>query len=296
MADDQDLTRQFEAHRSHLHGVAYRMLGSMSEADDAVQEAWIRLSRSDSSAVDNLGGWLTTIVARISLDMLRSRKARREDPIGEGEGEADAAAASIEPSTDPEKEAELADSVGLALLVVLETLGPAERLAFVLHDMFAMPFEEIAPIVGRTPDAARQLASRARRRVHGGATVPDVDLGRRRSVVEAYLAALRSGDLQALVAVLDPDVVIRIDAAIAPSGAATEVRGAKAWAPSAIAASKGAKSARPALVDGIPGLVVAPRGKLLLAVRFTFAGDKIASLEVVADADRLAKLEVSLLD
>jgi RNA polymerase sigma factor (sigma-70 family) len=296
MADDLELTRRFEAHRTHLHGVAYRMLGSVSEAEDALQEAWIRLSRADSSSVENFGGWLTTIVARICLDMLRSRKSRREEPIGEGEGETEPPASSIEPSTDPEKEAELAESVGLALLVVLETLGPAERLAFVLHDMFAMPFEEIAPIVGRTPDAARQLASRARRRVHGGQTVSDVDFGKKRSVVEAYLAALRSGDLQALVAVLDPDVVVRVDAAVSPSGVATESRGAQTWAPAAIAASKGARNARPAVVDGVPGLVVAPRGKLLLAVRFTFTADKISGLEVVADPERLASLEVSLLD
>ena len=257
--DEHDwLAERFEANRTHLRAVAYRMLGSLSEADDAVQEAWLRLSRSDTSGVENLGGWLTTVVARVCLDMLRSRKSRREEPLDAHVPEPIVSRAD---GIDPEHEALLADSVGLALLVVLETLAPAERLAFVLHDMFAVPFDEIAPIVGRSPTAARQLASRARRRVQGAATVPDADLTRQREVVDAFLAAARGGDFDALLAVLDPDVVLRADRAAVPPGASREVRGAAAVAKQGGHVG-GARAAQPALVNGAVGVVVAPRGRL----------------------------------
>ncbi len=230
MDDREYLAQQFEANRTHLRAVAYRMLGSVSEADDAVQESWLRLSRSDASEIENLGGWLTTVVARVCLDMLRSRKSQREEPLGPHVPEP---IVSREDGVDPEHEALLADSVGLALVVVLETLTPAERLAFVLHDMFAVPFGEIGSIVDRSPDAARQLASRARRRVRG-APVPDPDLGRQREVVDAFLAAARDGDLEALVAVLDPDVVLRADRGAVAARASREVRGARAVAEQAL--------------------------------------------------------------
>jgi RNA polymerase sigma-70 factor (ECF subfamily) len=293
MDEHEWLAERFEANRAHLHAVAYRMLGSLSEADDAVQEAWLRLSRSDTSGVENLGGWLTTIVARVCLDMLRSRKARREERLGAHVPEP---IANREGGTDPEHEALLADSVGLALLVVLDRLTPAERLAFVLHDMFAMPFDEIAPIVGRSPTAARQLASRARRRVRGGARVPNADLTGQREVVEAFLVALRSGDFDALLAVLDPDVVVRADEAAGRPGAPREVRGARAWAKQALAFSRGARFARPALVDGAVGVVVAPRGRLFRVLSFTVARGKIAQVDVIADPERLGQLDVSVLE
>ncbi|MBA3553524.1 MAG: sigma-70 family RNA polymerase sigma factor, partial [Gemmatimonadales bacterium] len=263
MQEGDWLAERFEAHRTHLRGVAYRMLGSLSEADDAVQEAWLRLSRSGTGGVENLGGWLTTIVARVCLDLLRSRKARREEPMGPQVPEPVASGA----GGDPEQEVLLADSVGLALLVVLDTLAPAERLAFVLHDMFAVPFDDIAPIVGRSPTAARQLASRARRRVQGSAAAPDPDLARQREVVEAFLAATRAGDFDALLAVLDPDVVLRMGPVA--SGAATEFRGAAVVARRA--AKGGARAAQPALVGGAVGVVVAPRGRLLMVLGFTIA-------------------------
>jgi RNA polymerase sigma factor (sigma-70 family) len=291
MDEREWLTQRFEANRAHLRAVAYRMLGSPSEADDAVQETWLRLNRSDTSGVENLGGWLTTVVARVCLDMLRSRTSRREGPLDAHMPEP---AVSRQDGADPEHEALLADSVGLALLVVLETLAPAERLAFVLHDMFAVPFEEIAPIVERSPTAARQLASRARRRVQGAATVPDADFARQREVVEAFLAAARDGDFDALLALLDPDVVLRADSAAVPVGASREVRGAAAVAKRAIRG--GARSARPALVDGTVGVVVAPRGRLLLVLRFTISSGKIVEVEVVADPPRLRKLDLALLD
>ena len=285
-------TEQFERHRAHLRSVAYRMLGSMSEADDAVQEAWLRLNRSGTGGVDNLGGWLTTVVARVCLDMLRARRSRPEpaatwlpEPV-----------VTTEEGSDPAKEVELADSVGLALLVVLETLTPAERLAFVLHDMFAVPFEEIASIVGRSSAAARQLASRARRRVQGSAAVPDAELSRQREVVDAFLAALRAGDFEGLLAVLDPDVVVRADFASATPGAPREVRGARNWAKGAITAARGARFARPALVGGAVGVVVAPRGRVFRALRFTFAAGKIAQIEVVGDPTSLARLDLAVLD
>ncbi|WP_028934067.1 sigma-70 family RNA polymerase sigma factor [Pseudonocardia spinosispora] len=288
--DENDwLARHFEEQRGHLHAVAYRMLGSTGEADDAVQEAWLRLSRSDTQDVQNLAGWLTTVVARVSLNMLRSRSTRREEPLDDIAPES--------PSTDPnpEQQAELADSVGLALLVVLETLAPAERLAFVLHDMFAMPFEEIAPIVDRSPAAARQLASRARRRVQGTATVPRPDLTRQREVVDAFLAAARGGDFDALVAVLDPDVVLRTDGFTAPEGTPRELRGASEVAGQALFFSRRSPFSVPALVDGRVGLVVAPGGRLMVAMAVTISGDRITELDVIGDPARLDRLDLAIL-
>jgi len=290
--DEQEwLASRFEENRDHLRAVAYRMLGSLSEADDAVQEAWLRLSRSDASAVKNLGGWLTTVVARVCLDMLRSRRARREEPLSEHVPDL---ALSREDGADPEQEALLADSVGIALLVVLEKLAPTERVAFVLHDMFAMSFDEIAPIVGRSPAAARQLASRARRRVQGTAKVPTTDRTRQREVVNAFLAALRGGDFEGLIAVLDPNAVVRVDEAAASPGAPREIRGARNWAKGALAFSHAARFAQPALVDGAVGLVWAPGGHLLRVLKFTFAHGKITEVDVVADPARLRRLDLRL--
>jgi RNA polymerase sigma factor (sigma-70 family) len=289
--DEHDwLAERFEASRTHLRAVAYRMLGSLSEADDAVQESWLRVSRADTSGVENLGGWLTTVTARVCLDMLRARRSRREESLGAHGPEP---MASRENGSDPEQEALLADSVGLALLVVLETLPPAERVAFVLHDTFALPFDEIAAIVGRSPTAARQLASRARRRVQGAAAVPDADLTRQRAVVDAFLAAARGGDFDALLAVLDPDVVLRMDRAAVPAGAASEIRGATTVADRAV--KGGARAARAALVDGAVGVVVAPRGRLLMVLRFTLAGGKIVAIDTVADPERLRQLDLAML-
>jgi RNA polymerase sigma-70 factor (ECF subfamily) len=282
------LARQFEERRSHLRSVAYRMLGSLSEAEDAVQEAWLRLSRSDTSGVDNLGGWLTTVVARVSLDLLRSRKARAEDSIDAPLVERTAARHA---DLDPEQETLLANSVGLALLVVLDTLSPAERLAFVLHDMFAMPFDDIAPIVGRSPEAARQLASRARRRVQGSPAPTGSNVARQREVVDAFLAAARGGDLGALLAVLDPDVVVRTDSAV--PGGAVEIQGAATVAERAIRA--GARAAQPALVNGEVGAVVAPRGRLLLVLAFTLRAGKIAAIEGIADPARLKTMDLHVI-
>jgi RNA polymerase sigma-70 factor, ECF subfamily len=279
------LAEQFEANRRHLRAVAYRMLGLVGEADDAVQETWLRLSRSDTSAVENLGGWLTTVIARVCLDMLRARKTRREEPIGPHVPE-------LAAHDDHERDAEMADSVGAALLVVLETLAPAERLAFVLHDMFAVPFEEIAPIVGRTPAAARQLASRARRRVQGTREVADLDLDRQRKIVDAFLAASRNGDFEGLLAVLDPDVVLRADQAAQRLGSLAEIRGATAVAET----FKGrARAARPALVDGEIALAVIMGGRLRIVLRLTIAGERIAAVEAVADAERVGLFEVEVL-
>ena len=290
--DERDrLAEPFEENRTHLRAVAYRMLGSLSEAEDAVQEAWLRLSRADTSEVENLKGWLTTVVARVCLDTLRSRKSRREEPLGAHLPEP---IAKREDRADPEHEALLADSVGLALLVVLDTLTPAERLAFVLHDMFAVPFDEIAPIVRRSPAAARQLASRARRRVQGAPTAPHADLARQREVVDAFLAALRGGDFNGLLAVLDPDVVVRSDAAaVAPDGS-REVRGARTWAEGALAFSRGARFARPALVNGAVGVVRAPRGRLFRVVTFTITRGKIVQIDVIADPERLRQLDLAV--
>jgi RNA polymerase sigma-70 factor (ECF subfamily) len=256
--------------------------------DDAVQEAWLRLSRADATGIDNLGGWLTTVVARVCLDMLRSRQSRREEPFTPDTPEPVATGTT---GSSPEQEALLADSVGLALLVVLDRLTPAERIAFVLHDMFAVPFEEIAPIVGRSADAARQLASRARRRVRGGAA-PDPGLVGQQEVVEAFMAALRAGDFEGLLAVLDPDLVVRADI----SGAPAEIRGAAVWAKGAIAYGQLARLTQPALVNGAIGLVVAPRGRLVRALRFTIANGKITEIEVIGNPARLGELDVAIAD
>ena len=287
------LAQRFEENRAQLRAVAYQMLGSLSEADDAVQEAWLRLSRSETRDVKNLGGWLTTVVARVCLDMLRSRRSRREDPLDELGPEPMGIRAD---ASDPEYEALLADSVGLALLVVLDTLAPAERVAFVLHDMFAVPFEEIAAIVGRSSTAARQLASRARRRVQATATVPDTDLARQRRVVEAFLAASRNGDFDALVAVLDPEVVVRADAGAVPTGAAREARGAPAVAENALAFAHRARYARPALVNGAAGIVFAPHGHLATVLAFTTSNGKIVTINVIADPAHLRQLDLSVLN
>ena len=290
--DDQDwLAERFEADRSHLRGVAYRMLGSVTEADDAVQEAWIRLSRTDTSDVENLRAWLTTVVARVCLNMLRSRRTRREaslethlpDPI-----------LSAEDGLDPEQEAVLGDSIGLALLVVLDTLTPAERISFVLHDVFAVPFDEIAPIVGRTPTAARQLASRARRRVQG-APVPDVDLDGQWAVVDAFLAAARDGDFDRLLAVLDPDVVVRSDGGPTRPEMDSVVRGARAVAGQAMSFRRFTETATRVLVNGVPGGVAwAPDGSPFAVLALTVRGGRIVAIDVLADPDRLGQLDLTV--
>jgi len=288
--DDLDrLSQQFEAHRGQLKAVAYRMLGSLSDADDAVQEAWLRLARSGADGVDNLGAWLTTVVGRICLDMLRSRGSRREESLD---------ARTVEPvaafeRTDPEQQALLADSVGLALLVVLETLTPTERLAFVLHDMFAVSFDEIAPIVGRSPAAARQLASRARRRIQADAATPEADLSRQRAVVEAFLTAARKGEFTALLTMLDPDVVLRGDDAAARMGGAPEVRGSQAVAGFF---SGRAQGARPAVVDGAPGAVVVLGGQIRIVLSFIVSGGRILAVDVVADPEQLGELDIETVD
>ncbi|KDN18390.1 sigma-70 family RNA polymerase sigma factor [Amycolatopsis rifamycinica] len=280
-----DLAARFEAERGRLRGLAYRMLGSAAEADDAVQEAWLRLNRADS--VDNLAAWLTTVVSRVCLDVLRSRKARREEPF-------EVLAEPVD-DVDPAAEATLADSVGRALLVVLDALGPAERVAFVLHDLFAVPFDRIAPVLDRTPAAAKKLASRARQRIRGGSPLPPADLARHRRVVDAFLAAARGGDLAALLDVLAPDVVRRADAAALPAGAALEVRGARAVAEETQVFGRRARFAQAALLDGAVGVVVAPRGRLVLALAVTVGGERVAAYEVIADPARLAALHVTLL-
>jgi RNA polymerase sigma factor (sigma-70 family) len=291
--DEHDwLIDRFEEHRTHLRAVAYRMLGSLTEADDAVQEAWLRLSRSDTRDVENLRGWLTTVVARVCLNMLHSRRSRGEEPLGPHLPDP---IVSREDEVDPEHEALLADSVGLALLVVLETLAPAERLAFVLHDMFEVPFDEIAHIVSRSPAAARQLASRARRRIRG-ATVPDTDVARQREVVDAFLAASRNGNFDALVAVLDPDVTLRADRGAIPPGASRVVRGARAVAEHALTFAELARFARPALVNGAAGLVVASRGRPFSVMGFTVAGGRIVEIDILADPARLRRLDLAVLD
>jgi RNA polymerase sigma-70 factor (ECF subfamily) len=284
------LAQRFEAHRTRLRAVAYRMLGSLSEADDAVQESWLHLSRHDPAAVGNLGGWLTTVVARVCLDMLRSRRSRREEFFGPHLPDP---IVSREDAVNPEDEALLADSVGLALQVVLQTLAPAERVAFVLHDMFEVPFDEIAPIVGRSPAAARQLASRARRRVRDDAIVPDADLASQRAAVDAFLAAARGGDLDALVAVLDPDVMVRADLGTGPAGGLRQLRGARAVGEQALTfAGQRAQFAQPALVNGAAGLVaVAPGGRPLVVMAFTVVGGKISEIDILADPVRLRRLD-----
>jgi RNA polymerase sigma factor (sigma-70 family) len=290
--NDQDwLAERFEANRAHLRGVAFRMLGSLTEADDAVQEAWIRLSRADASRVENLRAWLTTVVGRVCLNMLRSRKTRREaslethvpDPI-----------VSPEAGLDPEQEALLGDSVGLALLVVLDSLTPAERVAFVLHDVFAVPFDEIAPIVGRTPTAARQLASRARRRVQG-APVPDVDLDGQWAIVDAFLAAARDGDFEGLLAVLDPEVVVRSDGGAARPSLVSLVRGAPAVAEQAMLFRRFAETSTRILVNGVPGGVAwAPDGSPFAVLALTVRGGRIVAIDVLADPDRLGRLDLTV--
>jgi len=293
------LTERFEENRPRLRGVAYRMLGSLSESEDAVQEAWLRLNGVDAATIDNLGGWLTTVVSRVCLDMLRGRNSRREEPIDaqvteprvlRGEG------------ADPEGEAMLADSVGVALLVVLDTLTPAERLVFVLHDLFAVPFDEIGSIVGRSPAAAKQLASRARRRVRGSRSPSDAGRARQREVVDAFLRAARDGDLEGLLAVLDPDAVIRIDgAARMARGAADaadtprELRGASTWAKQFIAMSREQRFVQPALINGSVGLIFAPGGKLSRVLTFTFANARIARIEVIGDPTHLRELDIAVL-
>jgi RNA polymerase sigma-70 factor (ECF subfamily) len=287
------LAERFEEQRPRLRAVAYRMLGSLSEAEDAVQEAWLRVSRADTGGVENLGGWLTTVVARVSLNMLRSRRTRREEPLElrmpdpvighEGRG-------------DPEQEALLAEGVGLALLVVLDTLTPAERLAFVLYDLFAVPFEEIAPMIERSPAAARQLASRARRRVRGAAPAPDPDLTHQRAVVDAFFAAARDGDFEALVAVLDPEVVLRADGGPARARQSVVIHGAREVAAQAAIGTRFAPFVRPALVNGTAGAVVVAGGRLLSVMAFTVANGRVAAIDVLYDPDRLAGLDLAVLD
>jgi RNA polymerase sigma factor (sigma-70 family) len=296
MDENQWLADRFEEHRAHLRAVAYRMLGSLTEADDAVQDAWLRLSRSGAGEVENLGGWLTTIVARVCLNMLRSRNLRREESLGVHLPDP---LISPEAQFQPEEEALLADSVGLALLVVLDTLAPAERLAFVLHDMFELPFEEIAPMVGRTPAAARQLASRARRRVKGAELpAPDPDLARQREVVDAFFSAARGGDFDALVAVLDPDVVLRLDAGARRPAASLMIRGAAAvarQAQSGLAAGLRAAQLRPALVNGVAGVVVTVRGRPITVMGFTVVDGKIAEIDAIADPERIRRIAAAAL-
>jgi RNA polymerase sigma factor (sigma-70 family) len=292
--DDLDwLATGFEAHRARLRAVAYRMLGSLSEADDAVQEAWLRLSRSDPSGIENLGGWLTTVVARVCLNLLQSRQSRHEEPLGVHLPDP---IVGLADRIDPEHEAVLADSVGLALLVVLETLNPAERLAFVLHDMFAVPFDQIGPIVGRSPAAARQLASRARRRVQG-ASVPNADLDRQRAVANAFLAAAREGDFDGLLAVLDPDIVLRADRGGLHPGASRVVRGARAVAEQALSFARLAQKVRPVLVNGAAGVVSwLPDGRPLSVMGFTVWQGKIVEINILADPARLDQLDLTELE
>jgi RNA polymerase sigma-70 factor, ECF subfamily len=285
------LAERFEEHRTRLRAVAYRMLGSLSEADDAVQETWLRLNRTDASALENLGGWLTTVVARVSLNILRSRNVRREQPLGVHMPDPIVDRAD---GTDPEHQALLADSVGLAMLVVLETLTPAERISFVLHDMFAVPFDEIAPIVDRSPEAARQLASRARRRVQGENTVPDADLGTQRRVADAFLRAAREGDFEALLEVLDSDVVLRAD--LGPAGESREVRGARAVAGQALFYSRLGLVMQPALVNGAVGGVSRRNGEAFAVGAFIVRGGRIVAIDILADPERLRALDLTILD
>ncbi|MFD0342101.1 sigma-70 family RNA polymerase sigma factor [Streptomyces sp. NPDC127117] len=292
------LAERFEENRSRLKAVAYRMLGSTSEAEDAVQEAWIRLGRCDDRAIENLGGWLTTVVGRVCLDMLRSRRSRREEPLGHGAPEEPVPGPDLgcRPETDPEQQALMADSVGLAMLVVLETLDPAERLAFVLHDMFAVPFDEIAGVVDRTPAAARQLASRARRRVQGADPVPDPDLARRREVVNAFLAAARDGEFEALLAVLDPDVVVRSGIGAGGAGAPGLVRGAAAVARQAMMFAPFTRSYRRALADGEPAVISTREGHRFSVMIFTVSRDRIVEMSVINDPCHLPGLDLTVLN
>jgi RNA polymerase sigma factor (sigma-70 family) len=294
MNEHELLALRFERERTHLKAVAYRMLGSLTDADDAVQEAWLRVSRADSGGIENLRGWLTTIVARICLNTLKSRNSRPEEPLGPHLPDP---IVSPEAGVDPEHEALLADSVGLALLVVLDALSPAERLAFVLHDMFAVPFDEIAPIVERSPAATRQLASRARRRVQGATPFPDADLRSQREIIDAFLAASRDGDFEALIALLDPDVVLRTDAGAVLAGASRLVRGATAVAQQTVTFTRSRTGeAKPALVNGAAGVVWAWQGRPFSLVGFTVRGGRIAEIDVLADPARLQQLEIDVLD
>ena len=282
MTEGEWLAERFESERTRLRAAAYRMLGSISEADDAVQEAWLRLDRADTSHVGNLSGWLTTVTARVCLDMLRTRKSRREEPLEPNHAS----------GVDPEREAILAEGIGLAMLVVLETLEPAERVAFVLHDMFGVPFDEIAPIVGRTPTAARQLASRGRRRVQGRSASAAFDLSRQQQIVTAFLAASRGGDFEALIALLDPEVVARTDPAAVQIGATSEVRGAREVA--AMFAGR-ARAAQLALIDGAPGLVWRQHGRTRVVFGFTIANGKITGIELIADPNRIERLDIEVI-
>jgi RNA polymerase sigma-70 factor (ECF subfamily) len=293
MTEREYLADRFEANRSHLRAVAYRMLGSVSEADDAVQEAWLRLSRTHDDGIENLGAWLTTVVARVSLDMLRARRRGREDPFDLRVPEPIIDRAD---GTDPEHEALLADSVGLALLVVLETLNPAERLAFVLHDIFAMPFDEIAPIVERSPEATRQLASRARRRVRREPTVPDADLKTQRDVADAFVSAARNGDFEALLELLDPDVVLRTDLGPVPARVPREVRGAEAVAKRAMGGARLGRELRPALVNGVVGMVAMRDGEPVSVGGITVRNRRIVAIDILADRERLRALDLTVLD
>jgi RNA polymerase sigma-70 factor (ECF subfamily) len=291
MDEPQLLAERFEEHRPHMRAVAYRMLGSINEADDAVQETWLRFSRDDRSSVENLGGWLTTVVSRVCLNMLRSRETRRGEPL---EVHVPDPVVSRPDASDPEHEALLADAVGLALLVVLDTLPPAERLAFVLHDMFAVPFDDIAAIVGRSPDAARQLASRGRRRVRGAAPVPTADRARQRQVVDAFFAAARQGDFDGLLAVLAPDVVLRADAGALPTTRGAQ--GAQAVAGGAVMFAKLDRIVRPALVNGAAGAVISEHDEVVSVMGFTVVDDRIVAIDVLADPDRLRELDLTALD
>ena len=293
MTDNDWLAERFEQHRSHLRAVAYRMLGSVSEADDAVQEAWLRLSRSDADDIDNLGAWLTTVVARLSLNTLRSRAARREEPL---EVRVPDPVVSRADGTDPEQEALLADSVGLALLVVLETLQPAERLAFVLHDMFAVPFDDIAAMVDRSPAATRQLASRARRRLQGEPGEPSDDPARQREVVDAFFAAARGGDFEALVSVLDPDIVLRADGGALRPEATGIVRGAENVARRALMFSMPRARLRPVLANGAAAVVVDVDGRLFSLMAFTVRDGRVAAIDALTDPERLDRLDLAFLD
>ena len=301
MAAQGWLTERFEEHRPRLRGVAYRMLGSLSEAEDAVQETWLRLTRIDTATVENLGGWLTTVVARVCLDMLRARKSRREEAIDARVTETSVVRGG---GADPEGEAVLADSIGVALLVVLDALTPAERVAFVLHDLFGLPFDQIGAIVGRSAAAAKQLASRARRRVRGSRVPSETDRARQRAVVEAFLRAANTGDLEGLLAVLDPDAVMRIDGAARKAFGAVdaadtvrEMRGVATWAPQLIALSRGRgrRFVQMALINGSVGLILAPRGRLARVVTFTFANDKVTQVEAIADPARLRAFDLAVL-
>ena len=291
MQEQDWLAERFEENRGNLRGVAYRMLGSLNEADDAVQEAWLRLSRANASEIENLGGWLTTVVSRVCLDILRSRKSRREESM---ETQVAEPVAAPTPAVDPEREAVMADAVGVALLVVLDRLNPAERLAFVLHDLFGVSFEEIGHILGKSTMAARQLASRARRRVQGAPAHPEVEVSGKRKLISRFLSALRAGDVQALVAVLDPEFVIHIDKFSTPDGEPRVIHGPEAWAQQAVVFSKGAKFVQPVLVDGDPGILFAPHGHLTRVLRLTFAGDRIGAIEIIGDPERLKEMDLAV--